>query len=66
MYYEALPKSADYIALGHLHKFQKINNAVYSGSIYPFDAGEIEHKKGVCLWQEGSIRFIEFEKKFRE
>lgn len=60
--YEALPKSADYIALGHLHKFQKINNAVYSGSIYPFDAGEIEHKKGVCLWQEGSIRFIEFEK----
>ncbi len=58
--YEALPKSAHYIALGHLHRYQKIKNAVYSGSIYPFDAGEIGHQKGGCIWENRIVRFIEF------
>ncbi|MEN2985256.1 MAG: exonuclease subunit SbcD [Thermodesulfovibrionaceae bacterium] len=59
---EYLPKRADYIALGHLHRYQKIKNAVYSGSIYPFDLAEIEHKKGICLWRENQVEFIEFKK----
>jgi len=58
--YEFLPKTANYIALGHLHKYQNINKAIYSGSIYPFDIQEVEHKKGVCFWQEDNFHFIEF------
>lgn len=58
---EFFPKSANYIALGHLHRYQKVKNAVYSGSIYPFDFAEIEHEKGVCCFSEGALRFIKFE-----
>ncbi|ACI20535.1 MULTISPECIES: metallophosphoesterase family protein [Thermodesulfovibrio] len=57
-----LPKSAHYIALGHLHRHQKLRNATYSGSIYPFDLAEIEHKKGVSVWENGKPDFIEFNK----
>lgn len=57
---EFLQKKANYIALGHLHRHQKIKNAIYSGSIYPFDIAEIEHKKGVCVWEKDNINFIEF------
>jgi len=55
-----LPEKAQYIALGHLHRYQNIGKFIYSGSIYPFDIGEVEHKKGVCLWQENNLQFIEF------
>jgi exonuclease SbcD len=58
--YEFLPKNANYIALGHLHKYQVIGNAIYSGSIYPFEIHEVEHKKGVCFWEENNFHFIEF------
>jgi exonuclease SbcD len=58
--YEFLPEKADYIALGHLHRYQTIAHATYSGSIYPFDMGEVEDKKGVCLWQYGKTEFVEF------
>ncbi len=57
---EVLPKNAHYTALGHLHRFQRICNAVYSGSIYPFDVGEIDDKKGVCIWQGGETDFLHF------
>lgn len=57
---EFLPKEADYIALGHLHRYQKIGKATYSGSIYPFDIGEIEHKKGICLFDGEKEKFIDF------
>uniref|UniRef100_A0A7C4AKD3 Nuclease SbcCD subunit D n=1 Tax=Thermodesulfovibrio aggregans TaxID=86166 RepID=A0A7C4AKD3_9BACT len=60
---EILPENADYIALGHLHRYQKIGKAVYSGSIYPFDIGEITHKKGVCVFEGENEKFIEFENK---
>lgn len=57
-----LPKNVHYIALGHLHRYQKVRNAVYSGSIYPFDIGEVEHEKGVCLWNNGQLSFMNFKK----
>ncbi len=47
-----LPSNADYIALGHLHKKQKIkgfSNAFYSGSPYPFSKSEANHKKYVIF-----------------
>ncbi len=49
----SLPKKADYIALGHLHKKQKIkgfDNAFYCGSPYPFSKSEANHKKYVILF----------------
>jgi len=42
-----LPDTADYIALGHIHKFQKIETHVptyYSGSLFPLDFGEQDDK----------------------
>jgi exonuclease SbcD len=61
---EYFSQRADYIALGHLHKYQCIGNATYSGSIYTFDMGEIGQNKGVCLWEannsERKIQLIDF------
>lgn len=41
----------DYVALGHIHKYQKIDglNAYYSGSIDRMDFNEEEDKKGFIL-----------------
>jgi len=44
----------DYIALGHIHKFQDLNKGhrppiVYSGSIDYIDFGEAKEQKGFCL-----------------
>lgn len=47
---EVFPKSADYIALGHVHKPQKVPgcpNARYSGSPIPFNVKEISFDKQV-------------------
>ncbi len=47
-----LPKKADYIALGHLHKKQKIkgyNNAFYCGSPFAFSKSEANQKKYVIV-----------------
>ncbi|HAU30689.1 MAG: Nuclease SbcCD, D subunit [candidate division TM6 bacterium GW2011_GWF2_43_17] len=49
----ALP-GIDYIALGHLHRYQQVNPAqtppiVYSGSVERIDFGEIKDTKGFCL-----------------
>ena len=43
----------DYVALGHLHRFQNVNSAgsipiVYSGSIDRIDFGERKEAKGFC------------------
>jgi DNA repair exonuclease SbcCD nuclease subunit len=51
--------SADYYALGHIHKPQKVGNlpAYYAGSMYPKDFGET-HKAGfnvVELTQAGEV-----------
>lgn len=48
----ALPQF-DYIALGHLHRFQNLNSkgyppVVYSGSIERIDFGERKEEKGFC------------------
>lgn len=44
----------DYVALGHLHRFQDLNkngypSVVYSGSIERIDFGERKEEKGFCL-----------------
>jgi exonuclease SbcD len=47
-------KEFDYVALGHIHKFQDLNldshpSVVYSGSIERINFGEEKDDKGVCL-----------------
>lgn len=43
----------DYVALGHLHRFQNLNEGgipiVYSGSIDRIDFGERKEEKGFCI-----------------
>ncbi len=46
---EALPKTAQYIAMGHLHRSQKIGNAYYSGSPIQYDRAEADQAKSVNL-----------------
>ena len=48
------PEVFDYVALGHLHRAQKIDNLDrirYSGSPYMLSFSEIEHKKKIILLQ---------------
>lgn len=58
----------DYVALGHLHRYQNLNPngypaIVYSGSIERIDFGERKEPKGFCLVQAArkktSYQFIE-------
>jgi len=47
-------KEFDYVALGHIHKFQDLNldnhpPVVYSGSIERINFGEEKEDKGICL-----------------
>lgn len=47
-------KPFDYVALGHIHRFQDLNKGeqppvVYSGSIERIDFGEKNEEKGVCI-----------------
>ncbi|MGF7056445.1 metallophosphoesterase family protein [Brassicibacter mesophilus] len=50
---DKLPKNAHYIALGHLHKCQKVKgealNAFYSGSPIQYSKSEKGHKKSVYV-----------------
>jgi DNA repair protein SbcD/Mre11 len=49
---EAMPTSAQYVALGHLHKPQQLRDAppaVYSGSVVQLDFGEAGEQKRVVL-----------------
>jgi len=46
------PENLDYVALGHLHLPQKVNNVEtirYSGSPLPIGFGEAKQQKSVCL-----------------
>lgn len=58
----------DYVALGHLHRYQNLNpngypSIVYSGSIERIDFGERKEPKGFCLVttarKKTSYKFIE-------
>jgi exonuclease SbcD len=37
---EHIPECFDYIALGHVHRYQRINRVYYSGSLYQIDFSE--------------------------
>jgi len=52
----------DYIALGHLHRFQQVTPKVcYAGSIFPFTLEEINDPKGVVFWDDKKgLRFQTF------
>ncbi len=54
----------DYIALGHLHQHQKINNAHYSGSIFPYSFSE-SAKKGIKVFdtETKDVDFVSFDLK---
>ena len=48
----SLPETANYIAAGHIHKYQRIDNpspAYYSGSLFPLDFGEQDEKGFIFL-----------------
>jgi exonuclease SbcD len=58
----------DYVALGHIHKYQSLNGdahppIVYSGSIERVDFGEIKEKKGYVIAEvdkgQTFMRFVE-------
>ena len=60
------PDCIDYLALGHLHLPQKVNNSErmrYSGSPLPMGFGEANHRKSVCLLEffgrSPSVRLID-------
>ncbi|QEK11429.1 exonuclease SbcCD subunit D [Crassaminicella thermophila] len=44
-------KSFDYVALGHLHRAQRVGaeNIRYSGSLMKYSFSEVNHKKGICF-----------------
>ncbi len=47
-----LPEEGSYLALGHIHRFQKLKDsplACYSGSPLQIDFGEEKDEKGVCI-----------------
>ena len=50
---DSIPETFDYVALGHIHKHQRIEEAVpkvyYSGSLYQIDFSEKDPKKFVNL-----------------
>lgn len=67
---EKLPEKAQYIALGHLHKPQKVRGAkspaYYSGSILPYSFSETGYRKGVYLvtvqpGQEATVEKVELQ-----
>ena len=47
---DVFPESADYVALGHIHKAQNLSNRVrYCGSPLPLSASETSYNHGVTL-----------------
>lgn len=50
-----------YIALGHLHRKQKIRNARYSGSILQYSFDEANTEKSVVLLETAGMEFTERE-----
>ncbi|MBQ7453468.1 MAG: exonuclease SbcCD subunit D [Selenomonadaceae bacterium] len=56
----------DYVALGHLHRPQKISveNIRYAGSPLKYHFGEADHKKSVTVVDIGAEGFISAEEKF--
>ena len=52
----------DYVALGHLHRPQRVgaDHVRYAGSLMPYSFGEAEHAKSVALVEiaaDGAVRF---------
>lgn len=59
----------DYVALGHLHRRQKVGKdyIVYSGSLFPYSFSEEHHDKGIQMVEfkadgETKISFLPFKK----
>jgi exonuclease SbcD len=64
IYGDQFPADFDYVALGHLHRPQKVNNFQhirYSGSPIPLSFSEVEDKKIILLldFEAGQLRRLE-------
>src|SRR3954471_21545324 len=50
---QALPGGANYVALGHIHRPQRVRGASvparYAGSLLQLDFGEVGQEKSVCV-----------------
>lgn len=56
---DVFPESADYIALGHIHRGYPVNDIAhirYSGSVVPIGFDETEYSKVVCLAKFGGTK----------
>lgn len=47
----------DYIALGHIHRHQQLDNMVYSGSLERYDFNEKDEEKGFVIY-DGDPEFV--------
>ena len=57
---ERFPELFNYIALGHIHRPQKVSEKIrYSGSPIPMSFSEREHKKSVVILEKKSNSFIQ-------
>ena len=61
----------DYVALGHLHRYQQVedSNCYYSGSLYWYSESELHHEKGMIeiTWtgNQKEVTFIPFQPSHR-
>jgi DNA repair exonuclease SbcCD nuclease subunit len=53
--------NADFIISGHIHKRQSFGNVIYPGTPYAHNANDVDHTKGLLLFESASYRqeFIE-------
>ena len=55
--HDVFPSEADYVALGHLHRAQRVGRDIvrYSGSLIPLSAAEMGYHHGVTLVTLGGV-----------
>ncbi|MEH6308226.1 exonuclease subunit SbcD [Olivibacter sp. CPCC 100613] len=66
IYSDNIPKTLQYVALGHLHRYQEIDKArmpiVYSSSLLSYSFAEAEQRKNVVLIEAEPAKAVHFQK----